>query len=338
MKPTIEQLLTSENLDMALKWCREQRKDWPVSDAISSISLNWGVERKKILSDVYSSCYTFEPVKILKNDKGKVVSWIWHARDAILLKALSIQIQISGKSFISNSCCHIKGHGGLRRAVQSAGDSAKSNGFVFKSDIEGFYESINHNLMLEALKKISPCGRFMGLMEAFLKHDEEYGGLFQSLSQGISKSCPLSPVLGAIYLFPLDSAMKKLNIKYIRFMDDWLILAKKRWHLRKAIKICNQILNKLKLKKHPNKTFIGRVTKKFEFLGFKFSDKGLVNLAKKTKTNFLSKLLKLYEYSGQNREDKITAYLRRFIGWVSIVILQVFQASIIVTPYIAAPS
>jgi len=40
--------------------------------------------------------------------------------------------------------------------------------------------------------------------------------------------------------------------------------------LRGAIRIVNQVLNILKVEKHPNKTFIGRTDKGFDFLGYHF--------------------------------------------------------------------
>ena len=151
------------------------------------------------------------------------------------------------------------------------------------------------------------------LMHHFLEHCEEYGGLYTTLTQGISKSCPLSPLLGAIYLTPLDKAMENLPVKYIRYMDDWVIFAKTRWHLRKAIKITNQILASLKLQKHHDKTWIGRVAKTFDFCGFRFSEAGIIGLAKATRVKAISKLCKLYE-RGQTIE--MEKYVKHFGAWV----------------------
>ena len=122
-------------------------------------------------------------------------------------------------------------------------------------------------------------------MTQFLEHTEQYGGLYSTLTLGVSKSCPLSPLLGAIYLTPLDKAMAQLPVKYIRFMDDWVIFAKTRWQLRRAIKLTNQVLDALRLTKHPDKTFIGRVSKTFDFCGFSFSPDGAIALANKLRKN-----------------------------------------------------
>ena len=51
--------------------------------------------------------------------------------------------------------------------------------------------------------------------------------------------------------------------------------------------IVNQTLNELKVEKHPDKTFIGRIAKGFDFLGYSFEPKGL-SIAPKTLANFIS--------------------------------------------------
>jgi len=38
------------------------------------------------------------------------------------------------------------------------------------------------------------------------------------------------------------------------------------WKLRKAVRIVNQALNSLKVEQHPDKTFIDRAKKGFDFL------------------------------------------------------------------------
>jgi RNA-directed DNA polymerase len=77
-------------------------------------------------------------------------------------------------------------------------------------------------------------------------------------------------------------------------MDDWVVLAPTRWKLRQAIKIINQTLNELKVEKHPDKTFIGRIERGFDFLGYRFSPRGL-SIAPQTKERFKARMAGLYE-------------------------------------------
>ena len=81
--------------------------------------------------------------------------------------------------------------------------------------------------------------------------------------------------MGALYLKPLDDRMAEIELFYARFMDDWVILAPTRWKLRRAIKAVNEALTDLKVEQHPDKTFIGRITRGKDFLGYTFSPDGL---------------------------------------------------------------
>ena len=60
--------------------------------------------------------------------------------------------------------------------------------------------------------------------------------LQSTATRGISLGCPLSPVMGALYLDVLDRRMAAAGLCYARFMDDWVILSPTRWALRRGSK------------------------------------------------------------------------------------------------------
>ncbi len=118
--------------------------------------------------------------------------------------------------------------------------------------------------------------------------------MYQDIERGIPKGAPLSPLLSAFYPLDLDRRMAGLDVGYMRYMDDILILAKTRWKIKKAIRVLNQTFVELKLEKHPEKTVIGKIEKGFDFLGYHISPEGL-SLAKKTVGNFIERAARLYE-------------------------------------------
>jgi RNA-directed DNA polymerase len=63
-------------------------------------------------------------------------------------------------------------------------------------------------------------------------------------------------------------------------MDDIIVLAKTRWHLRKAVKTVNQHFNLLKVAQAPDKTFIAKISRGWDFLGYHFDGKQLTVAAK----------------------------------------------------------
>ena len=76
-------------------------------------------------------------------------------------------------------------------------------------------------------------------------------------------------------LADLDARLVRLPLFALRFMDDVLVLAKTRWKLREAVRVAKATLDELRLAKHPDTTFIGRVERGFDFLGFHFTPQGV---------------------------------------------------------------
>ena len=60
------------------------------------------------------------------------------------------------------------------------------------------------------------------------------------------------------------------SIRYQRFMDDYVIFARTRNRLRATIKRMYGVLESLKLNVHPDKRYIGKTEKGFDFLGYRF--------------------------------------------------------------------
>ena len=155
--------------------------------------------------------------------------------------------------------------------------------------------------------------KVLALVELYLRRFVDTGNEYVNIERGISLGCPLSPLMGALYLKPLDDRMAALGCFYVRFMDDWVVLASTRWKLRQAVKAINEELAALRVEKHPDKTFIGRITKGFDFLGYWFSPGG-VGVANKTVDRMLAKVSRLYEQGVD--QSCIETYVERWWRWV----------------------
>lgn len=191
--------------------------------------------------------------------------------------------------------------------------------FVLKSDVRSYYANIDHAILLEQLRPLIADVRMTGLIEQFLNHLNDWDGDLLEVTQGIAKGSSLSPLLGALYLQALDSALdkhaKQHGLVYMRFMDDWLLLCKTRRQLRVGVRLMNQVLALLKMEKAPDKTFIGRLDKGIDFLGYHFgdcTDEG-VSIARKTWINHQDKLARLHEQGASN--EALREYGRRWRIW-----------------------
>jgi hypothetical protein len=70
----------------------------------------------------------------------------------------------------------------------------------------------------------------------------------------------------------------------------------------------------LKVQQHPDKTFIGRVSRGFDFLGYRFSSAGLVGVALQTVVRCVERMNRLYEQGAD--QVRIGDYVRRWCVWV----------------------
>jgi hypothetical protein len=158
----------------------------------------------------------------------------------------------------------------------------------------------------------------LNLLYQYMNRTAESGGWFWEHERGISLGCPLSPLIGAFFLDELDQRMTATGLFYVRFMDDILVLAPTRWKLRRAVGLVNQILGALRLEKHPDKTFIGRIARGFDFLGYHFTADSLT-LAVGTLANFADRVSRLYEQEreGPTSPSRLGAYVRRWCAWAS---------------------
>ena len=186
---------------------------------------------------------------------------LWSARDALVMKALTLVLQPVLP--LSPHCTHLKGHGGLKGAIRSVLAHRSSHPFVFKTDVQSYYASLSHHRLLACLAPHVTDPGILNLVGQCLKRRAERGGLVWEYRQGIPLGCPLSPLLGAVMLTALDHQMSRRGICYVRYMDDILVMASTRWKLRRAIRAVKRGLSRFGLATHPDKTWVGKAEQGF---------------------------------------------------------------------------
>ena len=80
--------------------------------------------------------------------------------------------------------------------------------FVLKTDVKSYYASIDHVLLHEQLSKHIPDKGVLRLLWHYMRRCAERGGMFYDIECGISLGCPLSPLMGALFLQMLDERME----------------------------------------------------------------------------------------------------------------------------------
>ncbi len=181
-----------------------------------------------------------------------------------------------------------------------------------KSDAASYYASIDRSVLCDLLRRRGIDRPTVALIRASLDRVVDRGGLYERPARRIPLGSPLSPLLAAVYLGPVDEAVARLGLFYARYLDDWVVVAPTRWKLRRAVAAVNRELVRLRLGQHPGKTFIGRAERGFDFLGFRLSP-GRIEVNAGSRERFVERRRRLYERGAS--AGRIGAYERRWGGW-----------------------
>ncbi len=309
----LSKVASAEVLNKSYAWLIKSRKEYTEHNDVWLLLEEWEKKLPQLQQQILSSKYEFSVLELYKGQDETIA--VWSALDSLVLKAISIVLGEYLEGKLPKTCVHVKNHGGLKQTVQETYNKLPEYNFMLKSDIRGYYASINQDILLSEMRKLIPDTQLLKLIGKSLKRIETFGGIFfEYKSTSVSLSSPLSPLLAAIALKPLDDAFSsKAHLYYRRFMDDYIILTKTRSHLRRAVKLMWKILDRLRLTIAIDKTYIGRIKASgFNFLGYTFQiDKFTVS--NQTMLKHWIKGQKLYE-RGASREA-LLAYQRHFNSW-----------------------
>jgi hypothetical protein len=300
-------------VDEAYAWLCRSRRDHPPNADVWHLRFHWRAERRRLLRSLRAGTYRFEPVRRVETGDGDVLH-LWSSRDALVLKALSLML--AGPLGRSCHCTHLKHHGGLKATVVDVARHLPHYRFVLRTDVRHYYASLDHEVLLERLAARIRDRFLMNLLAQYLRRTVDHGGVYVDIRRGIARGCALSPLIGAFYLETLDEDLARSGLYYVRYMDDILVLSPTRWRLRRAVATLKRGLAQLKLSTHPDKTFIGRIERGFDFLGYHFSRQPL-RLAGRTVGLFLARLHRLYEQKKTAPEGAVDLgkYVTRWLRW-----------------------
>lgn len=144
---------------------------------------------------------------------------------------------------------------------------------VLETDIEDFFGSVRHDLLIRDLCDYDPRVGMSPLVRATL-------GLCTSRwrrRRGLPQGSPLSPLLANVALTRWDAAMQAEDRVLVRYADDLLVLCDSEQSAAKAQRQVASELRRLGLRMHSGKTrLVDSRREGFSFLGFEFRPDRLV--------------------------------------------------------------
>lgn len=166
------------------------------------------------------------------------------------------------------------------QAVEKASQNAMTNDWVIDLDIKGFFDNIDHELLLKAVAHY--CGDKWVLLyiTRWLKAGiVQQDGMFVDRGNGTPQGGVISPLLANIFLHVVFDKWMQINYPgkpFERYADDIVVHCKTEKQALFVLKMIRQRMTDCKLMLHPVKTKIinlrGKTEKKyprsFDFLGF----------------------------------------------------------------------
>jgi len=159
--------------------------------------------------------------------------------------------------------------------------------WVLKCDIRKFFDSIDHEILINLLSK-KLDSKTLFLLKNIINSFEAAPG------KGIPIGNLTSQLFSNIYLNELDNFVKRrLRAKYyIRYADDFVILSRDKNILIESVRqMVNFLTEQLKLKIHQDKLMIRKWIQGIDFLGYNIFPHHKI-LRTKTKRRILKKISK----------------------------------------------
>ncbi len=295
----IEKVLEATNLYKATRQV-ERNKGACGVDGIKTTALSTYIveNRSNVLETIRSNSYVPSPILGVNISKGKGETrllGIPTVVDRWLQQAVSQQLMVHFEYDFEPVSYGFRPQKNIQKAVlQSQRYINYGYQDIVDIDLKGFFDQVDHCILLQLIYHKVKCPTTLRLIRKWLRAPILIKGKLQKRRKGIPQGSPISPLLSNIMLDVMDKEMKRMDLRYVRYADDFSVYAKSK---SEAKQIGNTLFiflrDKLKLPINKAKSGIRRPVN-FELLGhgyvpvYKKGVKGQYQLvvAKKSWTKF----------------------------------------------------
>ncbi|WP_054798696.1 group II intron reverse transcriptase/maturase [Paenibacillus sp. tmac-D7] len=326
----LERILGRDNLNRAYKRVKSNHGAPGIDGMTVEAALPWLREhRDELLQSIREGRYRPSPVRrkeIPKPDGSGVRKLgIPTVVDRVIQQAIAQQLQPLFEPLFSEGSYGYRPGRSAQQAIQNVkAYTEQGHGYAVEIDLSKYFDTLNHELLMNLLRKQIRDKRVTDLIKKYLKSGVMENGVRRETEEGSPQGGPLSPLLANIYLNEFDQEMKRRGVVVIRYADDIVVLAKSKRAATRLLESCRAYLeNKLKLKLNAQKSKVVSVVarKHFKFLGFALGKNGsgiYIRVHSQSLAKAKKKLKELTSRSqGRNVRqvmEDVKVYIRGWIG------------------------
>ncbi len=221
-------------------------------------------------------------VEIPKRDGGKRQLGIPTVGDRVAQAVIKMYLEpIVERTFHPDSYGYRPGRS-AHQAVEQARRRCWKHDWVLDLDIRSFFDSIDHALMMRAVKRFTNCRWVLLYVERWLKADVQLAcGRVERRHRGTPQGGVVSPVLANMFLhlaFDQWMAENFAGVPFERYADDIVVHCRSKVQAEFMRDQIDQRVQQCGLQLHPQKTRVvscrlnkpSSAAKSFDFLGFTF--------------------------------------------------------------------
>ena len=146
--------------------------------------------------------------------------------------------------------------------------------WIVDADLRDFFGSVDQEKLMILITQRIADGRVLELIESMLKAGCMSEGKWHPTERGTPQGGVISPLLSNILLTPFDREMRRQGFQLTRYADDWVVTCRNLADAKAALTAAKQVLGKLGVELHSEKTRIVHIREGFEFLGYKIKRGG----------------------------------------------------------------
>jgi len=329
----LEKILYKDNLNRAFKRVKAN-KGAPGNDGITveEIGAYLKENQQTIIAKIYKGRYSPDAVRrveIPKPDGGVRKLGIPTVKDRIFQQAITQQLMpIYEPLFTDNSYGYRPGRcakGAIKRIKEYA---EQGYTHAVALDLSQYFDTLNHEMLLNLLRKNVKDERVIQWIKRYLKSGVMENGVVMETEEGSPQGGNISPLLANIYLNEFDQEYEKRGVKFVRYADDIVLLAKSDRAAKRLLETSTKYLEgTLKLKVNQEKSCVVSVfaIRNFKYLGFALGKNGkgiYIRVHGKSWGKMKSKLKELSSrrscQSIRPCLEKIKVYMRGWLNYYGI--------------------